>query len=159
MQLQPGDCLLYKPTGFFGAIIAVKTWHAVAHCEVYDGAGTSWASRDGIGVNLYCTRYHELAYVLRPTINIWDYQSANSYARSNIGTPYGWLELLNFVGITHRGAGLFCSEFLTYYYRAAGWNMFPEDDPAQVAPFEFLNLVGAGFTVVAKGDECLNATP
>jgi hypothetical protein len=28
--LKPGDCLLYKPSGFFGAVISIKTWHKIA---------------------------------------------------------------------------------------------------------------------------------
>ncbi len=61
------------------------------------------------------------------------------------GTPYGWMELLNFVGLPISGNGYFCSQFVADYYRHAGWHMFPEDPCQKVAPFEFLNLEGAGF--------------
>jgi len=67
VDLRRGDCLLYRPKGFFGWVIATKTWHPVAHVEVYAGNDHSWASRDGLGVNLYPIRMTELAYVLRPT--------------------------------------------------------------------------------------------
>jgi cell wall-associated NlpC family hydrolase len=163
MRLKPHDCLLYAPKGIFGQIIRLKTWHAVAHCEIYAGMGHSFASRDGLGVGIYPLRTEQLIYILRPHLprshRRLNWHRAQQYYAQSLGTPYGWLELLNFLGITERGKGLFCSEFVTYYYRAAGWNIFPEDDPAQVAPFEFLNLVGAGFELIAEGPHCQLATP
>jgi len=147
VDLRRGDCLLYRPKGFFGWVIATKTWHPVAHVEVYAGNDHSWASRDGLGVNLYPIRMTELAYVLRPTAPV-DLARANRWAQTKIGTRYGWIELLNFVGVSLSLGGMFCSQFEVEYYRQGGWSMFPEDDAARVAPFENLNLVGAGFADV-----------
>jgi uncharacterized protein YycO len=144
-NLRPGDCLLYSPKGVFGKIVQLKTWHPISHVEIYRGMGTSWASRDGQGVNSYPWRNTELAYVLRPTQTLY-LTNADAWATLQIGTPYGWLELLEFINITHRGKGMFCSEFACYYYRAAGWPMFPLDLPSQIAPFQFTSLIGAGFT-------------
>ena len=146
--LLPGDCLLYKPSSLFGQIIRIKTWHNVAHCEVYAGNAASWASRDGLGVASYPLRTDQLVYVLRPTVPL-NLTAATAWATSVSGTKYGWLELLNFVGLPINAGGMFCSQFLTEYYRHAGWTMFIEDPPSRVAPFEFLNLVGAGFTDVS----------
>jgi len=147
-MLVPGDTLLYSPVGFFGWAIATKTWHKIAHCEVYAGNGHSYASRDGKGVSLYPWRNTELVHVLRPTMKLNEPKMWN-WASKMIGTPYGWLELANFVGIkVPQGKGVFCSEFLVEFYRAGGWDMFPEDRADQVAPFEFLNLVGSGYDKV-----------
>lgn len=149
MDLQQGDCLLYKPRGLFGWVIATKTWHQVAHCEVYSGQMRSWASRDGLGVNWYPTRTTDLAAILRPTKK-YNYQAADWWANDKCGTPYGWLELLNFIGIAHQNGGMFCSQFVTEYYRRAGWlTLFPYEASNKVAPFEFLDLVGEGFTEVS----------
>lgn len=145
IALLPGDCLLYRSKGIFGKIISLKTWHDIAHVEIYAGNGKSWASRDGIGVNLFPVRESELLFVLRPNEQI-DFNNANEWAKSKIGTPYGWLELLEFINVTHKGKGLFCSEFATLFYRKAGVNLFPTDNPAQVAPFEFLLYIGFVFT-------------
>ena len=146
-QLQPGDCLLYAPRGFFGWVIATKTWHKVAHVEVYDRLGFSYASRDGVGVGRYPVRMEDLAYVLRPQVSL-NLDLGRAYAERVKGTKYGWLELANFVGLPVRNFGIFCSQFETAFYRACGWHIFPEVEPDQVAPFEFLDLVGQGFSLV-----------
>lgn len=148
--LKPGDCLLYKPSGFFGAVISIKTWHKVAHVEVYVGAGRSAASRDGKGVGVYETRTDGLAYVLRP-IRSLDLNRGLRYALRSIGTPYGWFDLLNFIGLNVDTKGIVCSAFATEFYRACGWYLFPTDQANDVAPFEFLNLIGQGFDVIPVG--------
>jgi hypothetical protein len=65
-----------------------------------------------------------------------------------LGTPYGWLDLLNFIGLNVDTEGIVCSAFATEFYRACGWNLFPTDQSNDVAPFEFLNLIGNGFDVI-----------
>lgn len=68
-----GDILLYPPRSFFGRLIAIKTWHKIAHVEIYAGDGQSVASRDGIGVNLYPARLDDVKHVLRPAVLFeWD---------------------------------------------------------------------------------------
>lgn len=147
LDLQPGDCLLYKPKGLFGQIIRLKTWHSISHVEMYVGDSMSYASRDGQGVNLYPWRDTELAYILRPKVPL-NLPAGWAYARSMIGTPYGWLDLLAFMGITKNFPGIVCSAFVTEIYRHAGWRIFPTDTPEDIAPFEFLTLCGNGFAVV-----------
>jgi hypothetical protein len=149
VDLKAGDCLLYSPTGIFGSLIALKTWHPIAHVEVYvgdHGYPMSVASRDGQGVNFYPLRTKQLAYVLRPT-NPLDLACGLRYARRMTGTPYGWRDLLNFVGYKVDRHGIVCSPFATEFYRACGWNIFPLDTANQVAPFQFQSLVGNGFEV------------
>lgn len=147
----PGDVLLYRPASVFGWVIAVKTWHRCTHVEVYAGDAQSWASRDGLGFAKYPIRLSQLGWVLRPTRPL-DLAAANRWAALKVGTPYGWLELLNFVGIPLDGHGMFCSDAIVEYLRRGGWAIFPEDRTTQVAPFEFLDLVGAGFEDVTAAE-------
>lgn len=147
-KLQPGDCLLYKPASLFGWVIWLKTWHDISHVEVYAGNGMSYASRDGIGVGKYPLRTSQLAWILRPSKPLANLQRGFEYADDMKGTPYGWLELLAFVGIPVHFGGIVCSAFATELYRHAGWSLFPTDAAEDVAPFEFLNLADNGFTIV-----------
>lgn len=135
-DLLSGDCLLYSPSGAFGWIIKFKTWHAISHVEVYDGLGKSWASRDGKGVNLYPYRDSEFAMALRPT-QPFDMEKARAWAKTQVGTPYGWGDLLEFVGVTHDFKGIVCSPFATLFYRSGGFDPFDGEDAAKIAPFEF----------------------
>lgn len=136
-SLQPGDVLLYKPKGFFGWVIRLKTWHPIAHVEVYMGDGTSAASRDGQGVGRYPWRNTELAYVLRPGVP-FDVGKANAYIDSMVGTRYGWWDLLNFTGWKVDTKGIVCSPFATELLRAAGVPVFNDEASNLIAPFEFL---------------------
>ena len=154
VTLKAGDCLLYKPKGFFGRLIALKTWHPVGHVEVYDGAEidfptgrASWASRDGKGVGRYDYRENGLLYVLRPTIG-FDLAASRRWARRMNGTPYGWADLANFVGLNVDKCGIICSSFVAGYYRAGGWKQFPEDEINDIAPFQFLAYIDHGFDKV-----------
>lgn len=144
-QLLPGDCLLYRPSGVFGWIIKAKTWHAISHVEVWDGHGQSWASRDGLGVNLYPNRLADIDTVMRPRMPV-DLDTARRWAASMIGTPYGWGDLLEFVNVTHDFKGIVCSPFATEWYRAGGLDPFNGEDSAKIAPFEF--TVTAAFSRV-----------
>ncbi len=135
--IQPGDCLLYKPSGLFGKLIAIKTWHAIAHAEIYRGKGLSVASRDGLGVGLYPFRVSGLGYVLRPIPKL-DLDKADKWFESVKGQPYGWADLLAFLGVGVDGNGMVCSPFATDYYRAAGMDPFNSEPSIKIAPFEFL---------------------
>lgn len=148
MTLQPGDCLLYAGKGLFDWVIAARTAHWTSHVEIAGlSPGMSWASRNGLGVNYYPTRFEGLSHVLRPTRRggLCQIGDATTWAVSIVGTPYGWLELLNFVGLPIRNHGMFCSQFATEFYRHAGWQIFPDSDPSDVEPFRFLDLVNNGF--------------
>lgn len=151
--LKSGDCLLYKPASIFGSVISVKTWHPVSHVEIFHSYNSedgprSIASRDGKGVNIYPTRTNQLIYVLRPNRAL-DLAAGFRYARRMFGTPYGWWDLLNFIGLNTDSKGIVCSAFATEFYRACGWLVFPTDASNDVAPFEFLNLIGNGFDAIS----------
>lgn len=148
--VRPGDCLLYRPTkfdwkhlgAFFGAGIAIKTWHQISHCELYVGNGQSCASRDGQGVAQYPLRTSELAYVLRPSVPL-AWPAFWAWFRTVNGQKYDWFGLVRFAWFKSTGGGnngkMFCSEFLTRAYRALGVTVFnPDEDADAVAPFEFL---------------------
>jgi hypothetical protein len=141
--LQPGDCLLYAPKGFFGWVISIKTWHPIAHCEAYVGNGLSVASRDGIGVGQYDWRRSELKYVLRPN-QPFDLQAALTRFDSEWrGQGYDWLGLLRFgwrapVSAFRFQNKQFCSEMLARFYRAGGLDAFNGADADSIAPFQFM---------------------
>lgn len=134
--LKPGDILLYGPSSIYGWIIKLKTWHPISHVEIYDGNGMSWASRDGIGVNIYPFRSAQLAVVLRPTQPI-DMVVAREWARHMVGVPYGWLDLLAFVGSKKRFKGIVCSPFVCRFAKVGGLNLFGPEPCHFIAPFQF----------------------
>lgn len=137
-DLQPGDVLLYRPANIYGWLIRLKTWHSISHVELYLGNGWSSASRDGLGVGLYPLRTAQLAVVMRPRSPI-DACKAWSYTRDHAGTPYGWLELLNFLGIPVRGRGIVCSGWVTALLRYLDVKVFNNDPMDAIAPFQFLD--------------------
>lgn len=150
--LKPGDCLLYRPKGFFGFLIREKTWHKIAHCEMYVGNGASVASRDGKGVGQYPWRNTELAYVLRPPQSEINWPEFWKWFRTVNGQPYDWFGLARFAWGGDIGTGnngkMFCSEFLTRAYRKLVAKVIgDEEDADAVAPFEF--LVTSSLTVIA----------
>lgn len=149
LLVKPGDIFLYRPVGFFGYLISIKTWHAISHVEVYDGGQQSLASRDGIGVGRYPTRLSQLCYILRPRVKL-DLEAGRRWFETVKGEPYGWLDLLDFVDpfdLIPHGPGMVCSPFATSYLRACGWRVFPTDPPSKIAPFQFLDLIGVGLDV------------
>lgn len=150
--LKPGDCLLYSPTGIFGLLISLKTWHQIAHCELYVGDGRSVASRDGIGVGLYPLRTNQLAYVLRPPQDVLDWFAFWKWFRGVNGQGYDWWGLVRFAWFKSVGGGdngrQFCSEFLTRAYRALGAKIIADvEDADAVVPADFLK--SPALTVIA----------
>jgi|SRR3990167_11424585 len=137
--LKPGDLIAYKPKGFFGWIISVKTWHRVSHVEVYVGNDYSVASRDGIGVGYYRLRTNGVYGVYRPNIPFnleaamdWFWKEAN-------GQKYDWKGILGFSTIVKQGDARkqFCSEMATRFYRRGGLEPFSKDEDAdKIAPFQ-----------------------
>lgn len=142
-ELKPGDALLYGPKGFFGWVISIKTWHAVAHCECYIGNGQSVASRDGLGVGQYPLRTEGLIHVLRPTAPFQLFRAMLWYVQSAKGQKYDWMGLLRFAWRARvvpeaQDNKQFCSEFLARFYRAGGMDPFNGEDADAVAPSYFL---------------------
>lgn len=139
--LKPGDCLLYRPSGFFGRIIAIKTWNRISHVEIYAGKGQSVASRDGIGIDIYPFRSKGLGYILRPTHKINMKKAMYWFYREARGQKYDWKGLLVFALAVKQGAmdRMFCSEFATRFYRKGKIRPFAENYNADmIAPANFL---------------------
>lgn len=144
-KLIAGDCLLYRrtpftrsPVGwFFGFVINRKTWSKFCHVEVYDGEGKSLASRDGKGVGRYPLRLSELAEVRRPSALNFSHEIGARWFNKVEGQKYDWKGLLCFTLAVKQGAldRMFCSEFATRFYRAAGLELFnPDDDADKISP-------------------------
>jgi hypothetical protein len=155
--LLPGDCLLYNSGGLIGWIIKVKTWHSVSHCEGYVGFGLSVASRgpqDGVGgVGKYPLRLDGLAYVLRP-IPRFDLRKAMAWFKTVEGQSYDFWGLFKFVQL---GLGnpskMFCSEFLTRWYRAGEMHPFNRSEDADlVSPAQFLQSPEFNWYRVINGE-------
>lgn len=136
MTLQAGDVLLYRGSGLFGWLIRLKTWHDVGHVEVYVGHRQSVASRDGKGVDLYPLRTAGLITVCRPKLPV-DVLAGLTWFHGMRGTPYGWLDLANFLGLTVDKRGIVCSPFATLFCRAEGLDPFNGEPANDIAPFEF----------------------
>lgn len=158
LLLKPGDILLYRPVGFFGWVISIKTWHPISHVEIYDGDLKSLASRDGIGVGRYPVRLAQLAYVLRPRVAL-DLAAGRAWFETVKGQPYGWIDLVNFVGIPLSTDGMVCSPFATRYLRACHWNIFPTDSADAIAPFQFLDVVGDELSLAYSPDSLARLVP
>lgn len=139
--LRPGDCLLYRPHGIIGWVIAIKTWHLVAHVEVYEGDGFSLASRDGIGCNRYRLRTAELCRVLRPTGRIDMASGVAWFEKVARGQKYDFAALARFLwpgGTDTDRDRQICSSFAARFYRAAGYPLFAAtEDADRIAPFQF----------------------
>lgn len=138
MLIQAGDVLLYRGGGAYSWIIALKTWHQVSHVEVSIGDGRSAASRDGKGVGLYPHRESGLIHVLRPVVPFQRASAMDWYYRDANGQPYGWLDLLAFIGVKRDAPGMVCSDFATRFLRAGGVPVFNKEPARLIAPFQFL---------------------
>lgn len=141
--VRPGDCLLYRPRGVFGWIIAVKTWHRIAHVEVAIGDGEAVASRDGVGVGRYPLRLEDLAYILRPRAP-FNLSAALRWFATVDDQRYDWVGLMRFVLVgsvakVANNRAQFCSEFATRFYRAGALEPFhASEDADAIAPATFL---------------------
>jgi hypothetical protein len=109
----------------------------VGHVEVYVGGGDAVASRNGLGVNEYPLRTRDLLHVLRPE-QPFDLIAAMAWFRTAKGLPYGWADLLQFVGLNVNRRGIVCSPFATLFLRAGGIPVFNDEPAEKIAPFQFL---------------------
>ncbi|MBP2657170.1 MAG: hypothetical protein H6Q69_202 [Firmicutes bacterium] len=80
------------------------------------------------------------------TVDVPDYEVAESEAKSLLNTPYGWMAcvdggLHDILGITARGDGkktFDCSEAVTYILQAGGLDIFPDFSADNVTPADLL---------------------
>ena len=152
--LKPGDAILYFQRDLIDWLIALKTWTKVAHVEIYRDGQTSYASRNGIGVNAYPLRLDGIAAVVRPRQPL-DFASADVWFENDArGQPYDWLGLLCFMLARRRGEkhSMFCSEFATRFYHAAKFAPYNPRWPAVRVPPSFFLASPAFETVWTDGD-------
>lgn len=123
-DIRPGDFLLYRGNGPASWLIKLATASRYTHIEQYDGRGQSWASRDGIGVGLYDTRYNDLSLVLRVRSGSvpFDMAGARRYWTSANGRAYDWPGLVvsrwpSLQGGVDEEEKEFCSEAATRAFR------------------------------------------
>ncbi len=103
--------MLYASPDLVDRVIEVASDDDVAHIEVYAGGGTSWASRNGIGVGLYPFRSVGLKYVRRP-VKPLNLVLVNAWFPTVNGAPYGWGDIAANVGVNLNLAGMDCSHFV-----------------------------------------------
>jgi hypothetical protein len=117
----------------------MRTWcRSASHVEIYCGCRTSWASRNGLGVNQYAYRRNGLSHILRPTIP-FDAIKAHKFFETVKGTPYGWLDLFRFFSLNLQSKGLICSQFGDLLLGAGSVIAFSRDYAAgAVSPRDFL---------------------
>lgn len=145
--LRAGDCLLYRPSGLFGWLIAWRTWSDWSHVEVYAGNGESLASRDGIGVGRYPLRLVGLGAVRRP-IGPFDWEAGLAWHRTVEGQNYDYLAILRFLlpHVIKRDLDVtrqICAAHTTRLYRAMKVRVFEDDvDADLVSPMELRRTPG-----------------
>lgn len=137
IALEPGDVLLYAAKGLYGRVIALKTWHPIAHVECFVGNGLSVASRDGIGTGTYPLRTDDLVMVCRSKLPL-DLDRAKALFAERRHRPYGWVDLLQFAGVNIDTPGIVCSPFVTEFLRDALLDPFNGEPCEKIAPFQFL---------------------
>ena len=136
--LLPGDILLYDSGSLVDTLIKFRTWSDVAHVEIKLGLNFSGASRPGMGVHVYSTRFDGLKYVRRPLI-AFDLVNALNVALALDGTSYGWGDLGRFYLLNLPTKGLICSQYGDLLLRGGDVIAFAEDyPPGAVSPRDFL---------------------
>lgn len=129
--LQVGDMLLYYTEDFVDFIIAEKTGKKVGHVERYAGNSQSYASRNGIGVNIYPLRLDGLVCVRRPN-GFLNFGEGAIWFQTVKGQGYDFKGLLTATSVVNHGEDgkMFCSEFSLNYDRACGFEPFNPSQPA-----------------------------
>ena len=113
-DLNVGDILLYGGADLVDRVIDWKEGEplagGVAHIEIYAGNGQSWASRNGIGVNLYPFRPDGLQEVRRPQSR-FNLAAVVKWFPFVNGSPYGWSDIAATIDLPFSEKGFDCSHF------------------------------------------------
>lgn len=145
--LKPGMLLLYEASSLFGYAIAAFSGSRISHIEMYAGDGTSYASRDGVGVDEYPLRLKDLALVLEAVEPLNMDRVREGFSRK-IGHRYDNSTILKFATF-----GLFggkpmaevCSEIQAYLVRVGGLERaFGDKQPDEVKPSDFVDAMNHG---------------
>ena len=113
-QLQSGDIIARRTTTFFSNIIRRWTGETWAHCGVIwiDTQGVAWIFQSFPGIGVECVPLASMLpfdwiHIGRPLS-----PAALALAQSQVGKPYGWIDLaLVSIGLHPRQNGLICSEY------------------------------------------------
>lgn len=159
IELEPGDTLLYATPDPVDWIIEVKTGSGVAHIEKYvgavNGAESSVASRNGIGVGMYPVRTDGCVAILRPDgRGLLDIAEGLKWFSTVNHEGYDWQGLFNFfkAGDTVTPHALFCSAFAVEFDRACGFDgVHPQFPSNKVSPGDSFKMPGYDWLWVAKG--------
>jgi hypothetical protein len=122
MNIQPGDCLVYRPSNWIGRMIALKTWLPYSHVEICVDDNRAIGARSG-GVDYYPLRIDKyLAVVMRPDSSWLNLEDGLEWFNINArGIPYDYWGLLRFYTFGNPSLDkMFCSEMATGFYRNAG---------------------------------------
>lgn len=159
LNLKVGDCLLYTGKSLLSRIIRIKTWSRFSHAEVYIGDGKAITSRE-TGTKYYEFTRDNLTCVLRPNSSL-DVEAGKRWFDTVVGQRYDTFGLLRFFTIGEQSKEKqFCSEAVTRFYRAAGFNPFAERiDADLVSPgmlFTSPNLITV-WDILDKGNATIEA--
>lgn len=140
-SLKVGDILLYSTKDIVDSLIEWKTSGTVAHVEIYAGNGTSWASRNGIGLGNgpYPFRIEGLVQVRRPIAYFDPEQAEICFETKLKDLPYGFGDIEASVGIMESGKGVDCSHAAAILLEEAGSPQFDSAYPkTTISPRDFL---------------------
>jgi len=139
-DLHPGDILLYSTKTIVDDLIEWKTSGTAAHVEIYAGSNSSWASRNGIGCGsgAYPYRNAGLCMVRRP-VQSFNVSVASAFFNANLkNQPYGFVDILDEIGIERKGGGVDCSHAAALLLEAAGCPQFDLNYPKSlISPRDF----------------------
>lgn len=145
-DLLVGDTLLYASGTLIDWDIEVKEADDVAHVEVYAGNGMSYASRNGIGVNLYPFRADGLRYIRRNR-GTFECEEVDKWFPSVKGLAYGWGDIISELEPNAKGSyttdltmckGVDCSHFAAAIQEVALTEHFdPQYPKNKISPRDF----------------------
>jgi cell wall-associated NlpC family hydrolase len=143
-DLQPGDVLLYKGTGFFGWLTRTKTWSPVGHVEIYIGNGVTITASAQLGVAYHPLRvpHSRLLYVRRPKTPFNLPAAILWFETSAKGQKYDTFGLFRAFFLRKAGAKdkMWCSEVSDSFLRAGEVFLFDCQyaAPETISPAQFL---------------------
>lgn len=149
-QLQPGDCLIYRPSSWIGRLIAIKSWSPWSHVEMAVGPGKCIAARTE-GCAYYETRMDKtLGMVVRPPSSFDLRRTLRWFDLYGNGQAYDLWGLLRFFTVGKPSTDkMFCSELMTRAYRQTMPDLFAGYDADLIPPGWYATLaMGYGFSKV-----------
>ena len=151
-----GDYLVIRTHGIVAEGIRLAcaiggTWSAYNHAAIYVGVVNGIhsiveANPSGVQVSPLSSYPFDDYVISRLPLSPWERAKVSTAARSYVGTPYGWLDIvaLGAVQLHHcptwlrvraeRDDRIVCSQLVTACYEAAGITVVPGKEPWAVTP-------------------------